>query len=57
MELANNQAKEMENGHSSDLSFEETTKGKSQKSKNKTEHQNKQYQNGSTGQKTVKCHI
>ena len=47
----------MENGHSSDLSFEETNKGKSQKSKNKTERQNKQYRNGSTGQKTVKCHI
>ena len=26
MKLANNQAKEMENGHSSDLSFEELTK-------------------------------
>ena len=39
MELANNQAKEMENGHSGDLSFEETNKVKSQKIKKRTERQ------------------
>ena len=55
MELANNQAKEMENGHSSDLSFEETNNVKSQKIKKRTERQNKHYQNSNAAQRTVKC--
>ena len=56
MELANNQAKEMENGHSGDLSFEETNKVKSQKIKKRTERQKKHYQNSNAAQRTVKCH-
>ncbi|MCG8046730.1 MAG: RNase H-like domain-containing protein [Candidatus Thiodiazotropha endolucinida] len=55
MELANNQAKEMENGHSNDLSFEHTNKVQSRKSKRRPERSNKQYQSGSPGHKNVKC--